>query len=141
MDRKEGMNPMARDDVCDVTCVDEEKVKRLQASIDDEQVERMAVMFKGLADKSRMKVLQALEAEGELCVCDTSNLLGASTASTSHHLRYLRKLGLVKYRKEGKLVYYSLDDSHVEEMVKLAGDHQQELTVREAESTAVEAGS
>ncbi|MFD2705819.1 ArsR/SmtB family transcription factor [Salibacterium lacus] len=130
---------MKREEVCEVTCVDEEKVARLQASIDDDKMDRMAVMFKGLADKSRMKVLQALASEGEICVCDASHLLGASTASTSHHLRYLRKLGLVKYRKEGKLVYYSLEDSHVEDMIKLAGAHQQEITDRETEESVMEA--
>ncbi|MFZ4451448.1 ArsR/SmtB family transcription factor [Salibacterium aidingense] len=126
-------------DICEVTCVDEEKVARLHVSIDNRRVERMAVMFKGLADKNRMKILLALAAEEELCVCDASNLLDASIASTSHHLRYLRKLGLVKYRKEGKLVYYSLDDSHVEDIVTLASHHQQEVSVRETEEQAVEA--
>ncbi|SFO92619.1 ArsR/SmtB family transcription factor [Salibacterium halotolerans] len=130
---------MKREEVCEVTCVDEEKVARLQASIDDGQMDRMAAMFKGLADKNRMTVLQALAAEGEICVCDASHLLGASTATTSHHLRYLRKLGLVKYRKEGKLVYYSLEDSHVEDMIKLAQTHQQEMQDREAERSVVEA--
>ncbi|RSL32196.1 transcriptional regulator [Salibacterium salarium] len=119
------------DDVCEVTCVDEEKVTRLQEDIDDREVERMAVMFKGLADKSRMKILLALATEGELCVCDASHILGASIASTSHHLRYLRKLGLAKYRKEGKLVYYSLDDSHIKDIVTLASEHQHELTARD----------
>ncbi|MDQ0298024.1 DNA-binding transcriptional ArsR family regulator [Salibacterium salarium] len=118
-------------DVCEVTCVDEEKVRRLQETIDDREVDRMATMFKGLADKNRMKIMLALATEGELCVCDTSNILGASIASTSHHLRYLRKLGLAKYRKEGKLVYYSLDDSHIKDIVTLASDHQHELTVRD----------
>ncbi|WP_246031490.1 ArsR/SmtB family transcription factor [Salibacterium salarium] len=121
----------ATGDVCEVTCVDEEKVKRLQETIDDREVDRMATMFKGLADKNRMKIMLALATEGELCVCDTSNILGASIASTSHHLRYLRKLGLAKYRKEGKLVFYSLDDSHIKDIVTLASDHQHELTVRD----------
>lgn len=117
-------------DICEVTCVEREKVQRLRDSIENQEVERMANMFKGLADKNRMKIVQALAVEGELCVCDAANLLNASTASTSHHLRYLRKIGLTKYRKEGKLVYYSLDDTHVQQIVELAADHQHELTER-----------
>ncbi|WP_240376899.1 ArsR/SmtB family transcription factor [Bacillus piscicola] len=121
------------EDVCETACVEREKVERVKQQINEEESERMANMFKGLADKNRMTIVQALAMEGELCVCDAANILGASTASTSHHLRYLRKLGLAKYRKEGKLVYYSLDDSHVQQIVELAVDHQQELNERENE--------
>lgn len=115
-------------DVCETTVVDKEKVERAKAQITEEATERMVNMFKGLADKSRMKIVQALYLEGEMCVCDAAHLLGASVATTSHHLRYLRKLGLAKFRKEGKLVYYSLDDEHVEQIVKMAMDHEQELS-------------
>ncbi|SFE57405.1 ArsR/SmtB family transcription factor [Alteribacillus iranensis] len=119
------------DDVCEITCVEQEKVDRVRGKLVEEETERMVNMFKGLADKSRMKIVQALAMEGELCVCDAANILGASIASTSHHLRYLRKLGLAKYRKEGKLVYYSLDDEHVQQIVELASDHQHEIGARE----------
>ncbi|MFB4163209.1 ArsR/SmtB family transcription factor [Alteribacillus sp. JSM 102045] len=117
-------------DVCEVTCVDREKVDRIRESVNDRDTEQMANMFKGLADKNRMKIVQALAMEGELCVCDAANILEASIASTSHHLRYLRKLGLAKYRKEGKLVYYSLDDSHIQKITELAAVHQQEIIER-----------
>ncbi|MDA3130879.1 metalloregulator ArsR/SmtB family transcription factor [Aliibacillus thermotolerans] len=93
----------------------------------EEATERMVNLFKGLADKNRMKIVQALYLEGEMCVCEAADLLDATVATTSHHLRYLRKLGLAKFRKEGKLVYYSLDDEHVEQIVQLAMDHQKEL--------------
>ncbi|SDH26004.1 cadmium-sensing regulator, CadC [Alteribacillus persepolensis] len=121
------------DDVCEITCVDRTKVERVKAAMEDEAIEHMVSMFKGLADKNRMKIVQALAYEGELCVCDTAHIIEASIASTSHHLRTLRKLGLAKYRKEGKLVYYSLDDSHVEEMAKLATIHQKEMADRKTE--------
>ncbi|SDH99254.1 ArsR/SmtB family transcription factor [Alteribacillus bidgolensis] len=120
----------AAPDVCEVTCVEREKVERVRSSVNDREMEQMANMFKGLADKNRMKIVQALALEGELCVCDAANILEASIASTSHHLRYLRKLGLAKYRKQGKLVYYSLDDNHIQEIAELASIHQKEISSR-----------
>lgn len=120
----------AAPDVCEVTCVEREKVERIRGSVNDREMEQMANMFKGLADKNRMKIVQALALEGELCVCDAANILEASIASTSHHLRYLRKLGLAKYRKQGKLVYYSLDDNHIQKIAELASIHQKELSSR-----------
>lgn len=122
------------EDICEITCVEHEKVERVREKMVEDEIERMVNMFKGLADKSRMKIVQALAMEGELCVCDTANILGASIATTSHHLRYLRKLGLAKYRKEGKLVYYSLDDDHIHQIVEIAVDHQHELSERENET-------
>ncbi|WP_158737912.1 metalloregulator ArsR/SmtB family transcription factor [Alteribacillus sp. YIM 98480] len=120
----------AASDVCEVTCVEREKVERVRGSVNDREIEQMANMFKGLADKNRMKIVQALAIEGELCVCDAANILEASIASTSHHLRYLRKLGLAKYRKQGKLVYYSLDDNHIKKIAELASVHQKEISSR-----------
>lgn len=114
-------------DVCETTVVNKEKVEWAKAKMTEEATERMVNLFKGLADKKRMKIVQALYLEGEMCVCEAADLLDATVATTSHHLRYLRKLGLAKFRKEGKLVYYSLDDEHVEQIVQLAMDHQKEL--------------
>ena len=67
--------------------------------------------------------------EGELCVCDVANIIESSTATASHHLRLLKNLGIAKYRKEGKLVYYSLDDEHVKQLVEKAFLHQRRLLV------------
>ena len=61
----------------------------------------------------RVKIAYVLSLEGELCVCDVANIIESSTATASHHLRLLKNLGIAKYRKEGKVVYYSLDDEHV----------------------------
>lgn len=83
-------------------------------------------MFKALADDTRMKIAFALSQEDELCVCDVANIIGASTATASHHLRLLRNMGLAKYRKEGKLVFYSLDDDHIKQLIEMAYQHQQE---------------
>ncbi|MBN2909569.1 helix-turn-helix transcriptional regulator [Polycladomyces sp. WAk] len=87
-----------------------------------------AQLFKALADPTRLKIAYALVQEDELCVCDVANIINSSLATASHHLRLLRYMGLAKYRKEGKLVFYSLDDDHVKQLVQLAFDHSKELT-------------
>ncbi len=87
----------------------------------------VAKIFKALSDDTRIKIAYALSIESELCVCDVANIIGSSNATASHHLRLLRNLGLAKYRKEGKLVYYSLDDAHVKQLIKVAFEHQKEV--------------
>lgn len=79
-----------------------------------------------MADDTRMKIAYALCVEQELCVCDVANIIGSSVATASHHLRLLRNMGLAKYRKEGKLVFYSLDDDHVKQLILLAMVHSKE---------------
>lgn len=80
-------------------------------------MEGAAELFKALADDTRLKIICAL-AEEELCVCDVAALIGQSLAAASYHLRLLYRLGLVKYRREGKLVYYRLADKRVGSLVK-----------------------
>lgn len=116
--------------VCEVTCVDSEKVQRVKAQIDDQETLNIAKIYKALADDTRVKIAFALTLEEELCVCDIAHLVGATTATASHHLRLLNNLGLAKYRKEGKLVYYSLDDDHVKQLIQIAFAHQKELSYR-----------
>jgi ArsR family transcriptional regulator len=67
----------------------------------------------------------ALDRE-ELCVCDLATLLGVTRPAISHHLRILRHMHLVKYRRDGKIAYYSLDDSHISELISAAQEHRQE---------------
>ncbi|MEH7480129.1 cadmium-sensing regulator, CadC [Bacillus sp. OV166] len=122
---------MKHDDVCEVTCVDEDKVKRLKGSISQQDTLSVSQIFKALSDDTRIKIAFALSEEDELCVCDVANIVGSSTATASHHLRLLRNLGLAKYRKEGKLVFYSLDDDHVKQLIKTAFEHQQEVKSHE----------
>src|SRR5690625_7966084 len=76
----------------------------------------VAKVFKALSDDTRVKIAYVLSLEGELCVCDVANIIESSTATASHHLRLLKNLGIATYRKEGKLVYYSLDDEHVKQL-------------------------
>ncbi|USK34535.1 metalloregulator ArsR/SmtB family transcription factor [Bacillus sp. F19] len=121
---------MKNQDVCEVTCVDGEKVKRVQMELETQDTTPVAKIFKALSDDTRVKIAYALSLEEELCVCDVANIVGATTATASHHLRLLKNLGLAKFRKEGKLVYYSLDDDHVKQLIQIAFAHQRELSVR-----------
>jgi len=116
-----------QNEVCEVTCIDEEKVKRGKNELHQQNPLEVAKIFKALSDDTRIKIAYALSLEDELCVCDVANIVGATTATTSHHLRLLKNLGLAKYRKEGKLVYYSLDDDHVKQLIKVAFAHQKEV--------------
>ncbi|WP_042354000.1 ArsR/SmtB family transcription factor [Bacillus rubiinfantis] len=122
---------MKERDVCEITCVDNEKTTVIQQELaNSNNLIEVAKLFKALSDETRMKIAYALTLEDELCVCDVAHIVGATTATASHHLRHLKNLGLAKYRKEGKLVYYSLDDDHVKQLIQIAIEHQEELLER-----------
>jgi len=118
---------LKHEDVCEVTCVDEEKVRRVKESASHHNTSAVAQIFKALSDETRVKIAFSLCEEEELCVCDVANIVGCTTATASHHLRLLRNMGLAKYRKEGKLVFYSLDDDHVKQLIQIAFTHQKEV--------------
>ncbi|HBT47749.1 MAG TPA: transcriptional regulator [Peptococcaceae bacterium] len=109
--------------ICQAYSVNEEVINTLKPRVD--KLEGIATIFKALADDARVKILYAL-GQTELCVCDVAALLGSTTATASYHLRLLHYLGLVRYRKEGKRVYYRLADPHVgnlvEEVIKHLGE-------------------
>jgi ArsR family transcriptional regulator len=92
---------------------------------DQESGRRMADVFKALSDSTRLKIVSALELE-ELCVCDIAALAELNQSLVSHHLQTLRQLSIVKYRRNGKMVYYSLSDSHVKSLLAIARDHARE---------------
>jgi len=117
--------------ICEVTYVDEEKVARIQNQLAHQNPLEVAKLFKALADETRIKIAYALALEDELCVCDVANVINASTATASHHLRLLKNLGLAKMRKEGKFVYYSLTDECVKRLIEIAFHHQQEVAIDE----------
>lgn len=121
---------MTRDDVCEITCFDSEKVDRVKSKLIDQNTIEVSRIFKALADDTRVKIAYSLSVEHELCVCDVANIVGCTVATASHHLRLLRNLGLAAYRKEGKLVYYSLDDDHVRQLINIAFTHQKEVEQR-----------
>ena len=109
--------PGTQDDVCEILYVDEELVRRVEAQMPAEEViTRVADIFKVLNDPTRVRIVFALS-KAELCVCDLASLAGLSVSAVSHQLRLLRALGLVKFRKAGRLVYYSLTDQHTQQML------------------------
>ncbi|WP_257351344.1 ArsR/SmtB family transcription factor [Pseudalkalibacillus decolorationis] len=117
---------MPQDDVCKVTCVHDEKVTQIKNDLHKQDTMSAAKIFKALSDDTRIKIAYALSIEEELCVCDVSMIVECTAATASHHLRLLRNMGLAKYRKEGKLVYYSLDDDHVRQIIQTAFSHLKE---------------
>lgn len=104
---------MKKDEVCEVYCFDEKLVNETKDKLNKEDIKSAAMMFKVLADLNRAKIAFALEKAKELCVCDLANILDITIPNTSHHLRKMLALGVVKYRKEGKLAFYSLEDEYV----------------------------
>lgn len=112
-----------QDDVCEILYVDEPRVKAVEAQMPaDETIEEVSDIFKVLGDPTRAKIVFALS-RTELCVCDIAALLGLSVSAVSHQLRLLRSLRLVKYRKEGRLAYYSLDDDHTAHLLQDVLEH------------------
>ncbi len=110
-------------DYCSITIVNLEKVKTVQQQLPDgEKIQALADTFKALSDPTRIQILMALAIE-EMCVCDLAALINLSVSAVSHQLRLLRNLKLVKYRREGKMAYYSLDDDHIEVLIHQAQEH------------------
>ena len=97
----------------DCTVIHEETVEAVRGKMPDEDtLLTLADLFKVFSDSTRVKIICAL-LNAEMCVCDIAALLGMSKSAISHQLRTLRQTRLVKYRREGKVVYYSLEDEHV----------------------------
>jgi ArsR family transcriptional regulator len=98
---------------CDVPVIHEEVVRAVRGKMPDEEaLMDLADLFKVFGDSTRVRIISAL-LHAEMCVCDIAALLGMSKSAISHQLRTLRQTKLVKYRREGKVVFYSLDDEHV----------------------------
>lgn len=113
-------------DICQMTCVDQPKVERVLQEIPEEGLLLGAAeIFKMLADPNRLRLLHALS-QDEMCVCDLSALVDTSASAVSHQLRLLRTARLVKFRREGKMVYYQLDDEHVERLLQEGLRHAEE---------------
>jgi DNA-binding transcriptional ArsR family regulator len=108
---------------CDTPLIHEEQVRNVQEGlIDGLTATYLAQLFSALADPSRVRMIAALVAK-ELCVCDLSAVLGMTQSAVSHQLRSLRDLRLVKTRKEGRVVYYSLLDDHIRTLFELGLSH------------------
>ena len=111
-------------ELCEITMVHEEAVERVQKQMPE--LSKVARFLKALADETRLKIAYALTIESALCVCDVAAVIGSSTATASHHLRYLKENGLAKSTRQGKLMYYSLADDHVYQIVTIAYEHSKE---------------
>ena len=115
------------EDICEVNIIHQDKVDEVKKIMpEDGLILELAELFKVFADSTRMKIIYALM-EGELCVCDIAGIVGTTQSAISHQLRILKQSKLVKHRKEGKVVYYSLDDEHISEIVKKGREHIEEL--------------
>ncbi len=100
-------------DMCEIKSVNKTKIMAiLKDMLTDDEARDLSDTFSVLADPTRSKIIYALS-KTELCVCDIASLLNISVSAISHQLRLLRNMRLVKYRKEAKMVYYSLDDMHI----------------------------
>ncbi|MBS5857818.1 MAG: ArsR/SmtB family transcription factor [Clostridia bacterium] len=115
------------ENLCEITIIHEDVVKEVKKIMPkDDEIYDLAEFFKVFADSTRMKMIYALM-ENELCVCDLANIVNTTQSAISHQLKILRQSKLVKFRKEGKVVYYSLDDEHISQIVKKGREHIEEL--------------
>ncbi len=109
--------------MCDCNIVHQEHVIKAKENIpSDELINKVSNFHKLIGDQTRCKMLFAL-LNGELCVCDLANVLSMSKSSISHQLAKMKEYGLVKSRKAGKEVYYTLEDNHVSEIFKVSLVH------------------
>jgi len=121
MNRKKAS--LTQEDGCQVRVVHLARVAQArQEAVAPSEADRLALTFKTLGDPTRLKMVQALSG-GEMCVCDLAAYLKVSESAVSHQLRRLKDLALVKARREGQVLYYSLDDDHVARLLQLGLDH------------------
>lgn len=110
-------------DICDCNIIHEEIVNDTKKKmLDNDMINEISLFFKILGDNTRVRILFALD-NNEMCVCDIANVLNMTKSSISHQLSYLKVCNIVKSRKSGKEVYYSLDDDHVKEVFEVAISH------------------
>ena len=119
-----------RPDTCDVIHIHPTQLAALRGKlVGQSDAGDLAETFRTLGDPTRVRMLDALSLS-ELCVCDLATLIGLSESAVSHQLRLLRNLRLVKARREGRMVFYSLDDRHIITLFRQALRHVQESAAR-----------
>ena len=115
---------MENKNVCDCSCLHESHVVDAKSEIDKVKIfDTMSRFFKTFADETRLKIICALDGVGSMCVCDIAVALQMTKSAISHQLRILRQSKLVKARKSGKEVFYSLADDHVVKIFEMAIEH------------------
>ena len=118
--------PIDDPDTCLVPGADQERVQHgRNLLLDDDAYFHLAETFRALADGTRAKIVYSL-LQQELCTCDLAAIIGTSESAVSQHLRTLRQLRLVKSRRSGKLVFYSLDDAHIRILLTVCLNHVQD---------------
>lgn len=111
---------------CDCDVIHQDVVEKVKSEmLDDDSLINMAEFYKALSDSTRIKIINALYIS-EMCVCDISVLLNMTKSAISHQLKNLKELNLIKSRKQGKEVYYSLADRHVGIVFEITKEHVQE---------------
>lgn len=117
------MDPKENMEACDFIHLHEDIIDAVNKEMPDEEIlYDLAELFKVFADSTRIKILYVLF-ESEMCVCDIAQLLGMTQSAISHQLRVLKQSQLVKYRREGKSIFYALADSHIETILNQGLEH------------------
>ena len=110
-------------DDCQVRVIHLDRVEQARReTVSEKEIERLSSIYKILGDPSRLKIVMALK-NVEMCVCDLAAYLGLTESAVSHQLRRFRDLALVKNRRDGQVIYYSLDDEHVAELLNIGLEH------------------
>lgn len=108
---------------CEVTCVHDDIVRRIRTKMPEEELlKELADFYKVFGDSTRIKILCVL-LKAEVCVCDLAEILSMTQSAISHQLRVLKQMKLVKNRREGKTVYYSLADDHIQTIISQGMEH------------------
>jgi ArsR family transcriptional regulator, lead/cadmium/zinc/bismuth-responsive transcriptional repressor len=110
-------------DLCMVRIIHNDRIKQARReSIAEIHLLKLASIFKLLGDPTRLRIVTALQG-GEMCVCDLAAYLNLTESAVSHQLRRLRELNLIKNRRQGQILFYSLDDNHIEDLLKTGFEH------------------
>jgi ArsR family transcriptional regulator, lead/cadmium/zinc/bismuth-responsive transcriptional repressor len=118
------------EDLCHVRVIHADQVEKVRRDVlPDEHMDRLALIYRMLGDPTRLKILMALK-QVELCVCDIAAYLGISESAVSHQLRRLRDASIVRHRREGQVLYYMLNDAHVETLLDVGIDHVHERSLQ-----------
>lgn len=116
----------AQNKQCECRCIHIERVQAAKKhGLPPRKNQRLAALFKAMGDPNRLRILWALDRD-EMCVCDLAMFVGVSESAVSHQLRQLRQLQLVSNRREGPILYYRLNDSHVSSLINLALEYLRE---------------
>ena len=114
---------VVKEDGCEIRVVHLKRVARARKdALQEKDLDRLALTFKLLGDPTRLRIVMALGG-GEMCVCDLAAFLGLSDSAVSHQLRRLKDLALVTHRRDGQVLYYSLNDEHVSTLLTVCLEH------------------